>query len=114
VGVDQPAQPILVLTTLPTAEAARGFVRQLVDKRLVACGTVLTGATSIYRWEGEVAETPEAQVILKTQSTRWNDLQAAVADHHPYDVPELLALPVASGLEAYLDWVASETTAPEG
>lgn len=101
---------ILVLTTLPSSEEARSFVQRLVEKRLVACGTVVDNVTSVYRWEGAVETATEAQVILKTQRARWDDLREAVEQLHPYDVPELLALPIETGLQAYLDWVGSETT----
>lgn len=102
---------ILVLTTLPDGERGRALVRDLVERRLAACGTVIDGVTSIYRWEGEVAEAGEVQVILKTRRACWAELQRVVADLHPYDVPELLALPVELGLPAYLAWVGAETTA---
>ncbi len=104
-------QALLVLTTLPNEQEARGLVRRLVEDRVVACGTVLANVTSVYRWEGRLEEASEAQVILKTASSRWDDVRTAVVEHHPYDVPELLALPIASGLDAYLGWIASETTA---
>lgn len=105
---------ILVLTTLPSSEEAQRFVRRLVDDRLVACGTVVDKVTSVYRWEGKVGSATEAQVILKTRRSRWEDLQRAVEQFHPYDVPELLALPIESGLLAYLDWVGSEITDQQG
>lgn len=100
---------LVVLTTLGTSEAARTFVRRLVEDRVIACGTVLGGATSIYRWQGALEETGEVQVLLKTRRDRWPDLTEAVHTHHPYDVPELVALPVAAGLPAYLEWVERET-----
>lgn len=109
-----PRDAILVLTTLPTPAAARAFVRDLVDRRLVACGTVVDGVTSIYRWEGQVEETAEVQVLLKTSRSQWEPLREAMTELHPYDVPEVLGLTIASGLEAYLDWVGSETTELEG
>ena len=99
---------VVVLTTLDSAAEARRLVRRLVDQRLVACGTVLPGATSVYRWRGEVTEEDEVVVLLKTMRSRWDALRAAVAEHHPYEVPELLALPVGAGLERYLAWVAEE------
>jgi periplasmic divalent cation tolerance protein len=105
---------ILVLTTLPGSEEAQRFVKRLVERRLVACGTVVEHVTSVYRWEGKVETATEAQVMLKTQRSRWDDLRTAVEQLHPYDVPELLALPVESGLQAYLDWVGSETTDLQG
>lgn len=99
---------IIVLTTLPSPDAARTFVRRMVETRVAACGTVLPNATSVYWWEGALEEASEVQVILKTRRDRWEALQAAVQQHHPNDVPELLALPVIEGLPAYLDWVATE------
>ena len=100
---------VVVLTTLGSAEDAREFVRLLVTRRVVACGTILPNATSLYRWKGAVTEATEAVVVLKTRRDRWQDLLDAVRSLHPYEVPELLALPVQKGLEAYLDWIASET-----
>jgi periplasmic divalent cation tolerance protein len=100
---------IVVFTTLPSLDAGRALVRGLVEERLAACGTVLPGATSVYRWQGEIEESSEAQVLLKTRRDRWTDLERAVRDRHPYDVPEHLALPVANGLPAYLEWIAGET-----
>lgn len=101
---------ILVYTTLPSEEAARALVRRLVEDRLVACGTMLSPVTSVYHWEGAVEEAAETQVLLKTRGARWPALLAAVQDLHPYDVPELLAVPVEAGLPAYMAWVGDETT----
>jgi periplasmic divalent cation tolerance protein len=101
---------LVVLTTLDSPATGRDFVRRLVHERLVACGTVLPGATSVYRWRGNVTEEGEVVVLLKTTRNRWDALKAAVEAHHPYDVPELLALPVGAGLQTYLDWVAAETS----
>ena len=100
---------VVVLTTLPSAEDARSLVRSLVTDGLVACGTILDQAHSIYRWQGKLEETSEALVILKTQSSCWDGLRSAIQKLHPYDLPELLALPVEAGLPAYLDWVAEQT-----
>src|SRR5438094_884085 len=93
---------LVVLTTLANDADARALVTALVAARLVACGTLLPGARSIYRWEGEVV------VLLKTDASRWEALCAAVRERHPYQVPELLALPVDRGLERYLSWVTRE------
>ncbi|HXF96435.1 MAG TPA: divalent-cation tolerance protein CutA [Gemmatimonadales bacterium] len=101
-------QTLVVLTTLGDPEQARTLIRELVEARLVACGTVLPGATSVYRWEGTVTQEPEVVVLLKTDASRWEELVTAVNQRHPYQVPELLALPVERGLERYLSWVASE------
>jgi periplasmic divalent cation tolerance protein len=99
---------LLVLTTLASEHAARALVTALVADRLVACGTLLPGARSIYRWAGELTEETEVVVLLKTDARKWDALAAAVREKHPYEVPELLALPVERGLEPYLAWLASE------
>jgi periplasmic divalent cation tolerance protein len=100
---------IVVLTTLPDEEQARSLVRRLVEERVVACGTILGRVTSLYRWKGAVEEAAEVQVLLKTRRDLWERLEAAVEAAHPYDVPELLGLPVEAGLGAYLEWVSEET-----
>ncbi len=100
---------LVVLTTLPDAGRARVLVREMVDRRLVACGTILGDVISIYRWDGVVVEAQEVQVLFKTQQSRWAELESAVRELHPYDVPELVALPVESGLEEYLTWIRDET-----
>ena len=111
---DGTASVILVLTTLPDGEQARRAVRALVDRRLVACGTVIDPVVSVYRWEGQVEEAAEAQVILKTRRECWEALRNALAELHPYDVPEMLLLPVETGLPAYLAWVGAETVSEGG
>lgn len=104
-----PTGALLVLTTLGSVDAARSLVRSLVDDRLVACGTVLPGGLSIYRWRGSVTEESEVVVLLKTRVERWEALRAAVTARHPYEVPELLAFTVERGLDAYLAWLGAET-----
>jgi periplasmic divalent cation tolerance protein len=100
---------LLVLTTVGSAAAAQDLVRSLVAERLIACGTLLD-AKSIYRWRGSVTEESEVVVLLKTRIERWDALRVAVAARHPYEVPELLAVPVEHGLEAYLNWLDTEVT----
>lgn len=101
-------QALVAITTLGSESDARALVTALVEDRLIACGTLLPGARSIYRWETRVVEESEVVVLLKTDTTRWDALRNAVERRHPYQVPELLALPVTDGLERYLSWIASE------
>lgn len=101
---------IVVLTTVASEEEAARLVRTLLERRLVACGTLFPAARSMYRWQGKVADEREVVVLLKTRSARLESLQAAFAELHPYKVPELLALSVTAGLPKYLDWINSETT----
>ena len=101
---------IVVLTTLPSMDEAATFVRALLQRRLIACGTMLPGARSMYRWEGKVADEQEVFVLLKTRSARLEALQVAFGELHPYKVPELLALPVETGLAKYVEWIGVETS----
>lgn len=99
---------LVVLTSLATELDARALVTALVGERLIACGTLLPTARSIYRWEGELTEEGEVVVLLKTDVSQWEALCRSVREKHPYQVPELLALPVDRGLDLYLSWLTSE------
>jgi periplasmic divalent cation tolerance protein len=101
---------IVVLTTVASEDEAVKLVRILLERRLVACGTLLPGARSLYRWQGKIADEREVMVLLKTRSAQLESLQGAFSELHPYRVPELLALAVAGGMEKYLDWISNETT----
>ncbi|HEX9241649.1 MAG TPA: divalent-cation tolerance protein CutA [Anaeromyxobacter sp.] len=103
---------IVVLVTAPTADRAAELARTLVEERLAACGNVVPGLRSIYRWEGKVQEDAEALLLLKTTRARFEALRDRVLALHPYQVPEVIALPVEAGSAAYLDWIAAETSPP--
>lgn len=99
----------VVLTTFSHVEDAKSLVRRLVTDRLVACGTIVENALSIYEWQGELEETPEVLVLLKTRQEHWDRLRSVVHKLHPYEVPELLTLPVDGGIPAYLEWLTEQT-----
>ena len=101
---------VIVLTTLASSASAVALVRALLERRLVACGTLLPGARSLYRWEDRVADESEVVVLLKTTRERLGAIEAAFAELHPYTLPELVALEVTHGLDRYLGWIAAETT----
>jgi periplasmic divalent cation tolerance protein len=101
---------LVVLVTAPTAEQAAELARTLVEARLAACGNVIPGLRSIYRWEGRVHDDAEALLLLKTTRPRLEALREAVLRLHPYQVPELLALPVEAGSAGYLEWLAGQTS----
>ena len=101
---------IVILTTLASEGEAVDLVRTLLDRRLIACGTILPKGRSLYRWQGKIADEQEVVVLLKTRSARLEALELAFAELHPYKVPELLALPVGAGLDKYLSWIDGETT----
>ena len=101
---------VVVLTTVATPDEAVTLVRTLLDRRLIACGTLLPAARSLYRWQGKIADEAETVLLLKTRAARLPLLETAFAELHPYKVPELLALPVSSGMAKYLDWIDQETS----
>lgn len=101
---------LVVLTTVSNTDEALALVRALLDRRLIACGTLLPGGRSLYRWEGKIADEQEVILMLKTRAARLEALEAAFGELHPYKVPELLALPVSAGLGRYLSWIDAETS----
>jgi len=97
---------VMVLTTLPVDADAAAFARTLVGERLVACASVLAPMTSVYTWEGKLAEEQERQLILKTSREGVPALWDRVRELHPYDVPEFVVLPIVDGNDAYLRWIS--------
>jgi periplasmic divalent cation tolerance protein len=103
------AEYVVVLTTLPADADGVAFGRSLVDERLAACVNLLAPMESVYRWEGQVEQERERQVIIKTSRARLADLWDRVRELHPYEVPEFLVLTIADGNDAYLRWVGDST-----
>ena len=103
-----PAGVVVALVTAPDAEAAERLASALVEERLAACANVVPGVVSIFRWDGKVQREDEVLIVLKTTAEALPRLTPRVAELHPYDVPEVLALPVSGGLDAYLSWVTAE------
>ena len=99
----------VVLVTAPDAETAAIIGRTLVEERLIACANLVPGIRSIYRWEGQVADEAEVLLVLKTRADCCAAVAARVKALHPYALPEVVALPVVDGSEAYLDWVIAES-----
>jgi periplasmic divalent cation tolerance protein len=97
---------VIVLTTFPADRDVTAFARTLVDERLVACVNVLPPMDSTYRWQGAVEQASERQVIMKTTSARANELKNRIVALHPYDVPEILVLPITHGGKGYLNWIS--------
>jgi len=96
----------VVLVTCPTAAEAKRIARAVVNTRLAACVNILPGTVqSIYRWEGKVESARERLLLIKTSRKRLAKLQSAVKRLHSYDVPEFIAIPIAAGSAAYLNWI---------
>ncbi len=102
------AEVLVVLTTVPDAATAERLAARLVADRLAACVNVLAPVRSVYRWKGTVETAAEVPLLVKTTRERYAALEDALRALHPYELPEIVALPVAAGLEAYLAWVAEE------
>lgn len=99
----------IVFMTAPSAAVAEQVVRTLVEERLAACGNIVPGVTSIYRWEDAVQRDAEVLVIFKTNAHTVAALISRAAALHPYEVPELLAVDVTQGFRPYMDWVVSSS-----
>jgi periplasmic divalent cation tolerance protein len=98
---------VVALVTTPSADAAAALARTLVEEELAACGNVVPAIRSIYRWDGKIHDDAEALLVLKTERRLVPALKARLPELHPYQVPELLVLPVEDGLVAYLEWVGA-------
>lgn len=96
---------IMVLTTLPDQEQAESLAGTLLENKLAACIQVLPRMTSLYTWQGKVEKDGEHLMLIKTRTSRYEDLAAAIGEHHPYDVPELIAVDIVTGLPEYLGWI---------
>jgi periplasmic divalent cation tolerance protein len=105
---------LLVLTNLPDRAAAERLADSLIEKRLAACVNILAPCRSSYRWKGAVQHDEEHPVLNKSTTESYAALEAAIRAGHPYDLPEIIALPVERGLPAYLEWVAAETSISRG
>ena len=106
----KPAEQVLVvMVTVNNLKEALRIGEEMVQMKLAACANVIPGIQSIYRWKGKVAKAQEALIILKSTTLRYRALEKAITTMHPYEVPEVIALPVTKGLEAYVRWVRIET-----
>jgi periplasmic divalent cation tolerance protein len=99
---------LLVMCALPDESAAHQLARHLVESGLAACVNVLAPCSSTYRWQGVTEEATEVPLMIKTSELRYAELEAAILARHPYELPEIVAVPVTRGLPAYLEWVAGE------
>jgi periplasmic divalent cation tolerance protein len=102
---------IVILCTVPSVEVGETLGRSLVGARLAACVNVVPGLTSVYRWQGEVQVDREAQLLVKTRRALLERASAHIRAEHPYEVPEILALPASGGDPAYLRWITESTSA---
>jgi len=102
----------MVITTAPNRETAENLAESILNNRLAAC-IQMSDIRSFFLWEGKLHKDGEVALSIKTTEARYRDLEAHILKHHPYDVPEIIMLPITSGLPAYLDWLDASTETSE-
>ena len=105
----QPLDQVILITTVPDAETSEALARSLVAGGLVACVNCLPAGTSVYRWQGQVETAREVVMLIKTVRKYGDRVARQVQDEHPYELPEMLVVPVVGGSRAYLDWIVDAT-----
>ena len=105
---------IVVLSTVPDTDTGRRIARAILERRLAACVNISGPLESLYWWEGKIQQDPEHLLLMKTREELFPALEEVVRSLHPYDVPEIIALPVGQGSSAYLDWIGRETRRETG
>lgn len=105
---------LIVLSTFPDADTAARIARSLVEEQLAACVNLVPTVRSVYRWQGSLCDEAEALAIIKTTAERYPALAARLAELHPYQVPEIVALPIAAGHAPYLAWLAGQVATDTG
>ncbi|KAF7600576.1 MAG: divalent-cation tolerance protein CutA [Candidatus Dactylopiibacterium carminicum] len=106
-----PDTVLLILCNAPDAVTAERIAQTLLERQLAACVNLLAPCRSIYRWQGNIETSDEHPMLIKSTQNNYLALEAMIRELHPYDVPEIIALPVSTGLPAYLDWVRNESAA---
>ncbi|HEX8009468.1 MAG TPA: divalent-cation tolerance protein CutA [Casimicrobiaceae bacterium] len=104
---------VLVLTALPERTGAEALARELLAARLAACIQIGTTVRSLYHWRGEIETADEIPVAIKTRAELYPKVEAAIRQRHPYELPEIVAVPICNALPAYLDWIAMETASAD-
>ena len=101
---------LLVLTNLPNRESAQRVANALIESRAAACFNMLAECTSVYRWQGKIETASEVPLLIKTTRAAYPHLEAVIHAHHPYELPEIIAVSVNAGLPGYLQWIVQETS----
>ena len=102
-------KPLLALTTFPDIDTAQRISRQIVQAKLAACVNILPQAQSIYIWQGEECNEPECVALIKTTEGTYSELESLIREHHPYELPEIIATPITNGSKKYLTWLTTNT-----
>ena len=100
----------VILCTVPNEKTAEKIARSVVERKLAACVNIIPQLRSIYSWQGKIEDDRELLLVIKTSHERYDALESAIVELHPYDTPEVLLLPIAKGLNKYLDWLSAQIT----
>ena len=103
-------ETLLILNTCPDRESAERMAELLVSEKLAACVNLIDNITSVYRWQDGIERDSETLLLIKSKQEHYPSIEATIQQHHPYEVPEVIALPLESGAPSYLEWVAQSTT----
>ena len=105
---------LIVITNTPDRDVASRIAHALVERKLAACVNILAQCTSVYRWQGKLETATEVPLLIKTRAALYEEVEAAIKSLHPYELPEIVAVPIERGLPEYLDWVAAQTVTETG
>jgi periplasmic divalent cation tolerance protein len=105
---------LIVITNTPDRDVALKIARALIERKLAACVNILAECTSIYRWQGKLETATEVPLMIKTRAAIYDDVEAAIKSLHPYELPEIVAVPIERGLPDFLEWINAETVTEIG
>lgn len=95
----------IVLSTCPDEATAQGIARALVEQKLAACVNILPAVQSVYFWKGDIQQDQELLLVIKSTGDQYNKIEQGIRALHPYELPEIIAVPITNGLEEYLKWL---------
>ena len=105
---------LIVITNAPNRDVALKIARALIERKLAACVNILAECTSVYRWQGRLENETEVPLLIKTRAAIYSEVEAAIKSLHPYELPEIVAVPIERGLPEYLEWLGAETVTEIG
>jgi periplasmic divalent cation tolerance protein len=105
-------ETLLIFTNYPNYQGAKDLAHMLVESKLAACVNILTECTSVYRWDDKIEHAQEVPMIIKTSADMYPQVESAIKHAHPYELPEIIAVPIVKGLPGYVNWILEQTKEP--
>jgi len=100
---------IIIFCTISSPDDAKKIAKEIVQKKLVACVNIIEGLTSIYEWKNKLCDEKECLMIMKTRNSLFSEIKKEISGLHPYEVPEIISVPISNGLESFLGWIKQNT-----